>query len=143
MSAEWCVKDLEKSRRALACVKKHRPTWHGVTLTNAVDFCIQILEMDNAQAHRSGKTLRECLDLIRDIDSKMSEFTEAIEFKLRYERTGAHIRLTIFAGPSGFTLANCGDLHVTSDEWETIRGILVKGAEILDVKLSVEQIGTE
>ena len=42
-------------------------------------------------------------------------------FRIRYERHGAHMHCTLFAGSAGATFANCGKLVMSLAEFEAFR----------------------
>ena len=50
-------------------------------------------------------------------------------FKLRIKNTGGHIRVTVFSGNEGETLANCGELTFRIGEYQLFGALLSLGYE--------------
>ena len=47
--------------------------------------------------------------------------------KLKLKRTGDHIHCSVFMGPEGETLANCGELTFRIGEWQLFGALLSLG----------------
>lgn len=75
----------------------------------------------------------------------MPRDTETV-FKLRSELRGDHVHTTVFVGPKGLTLANCGTIVTRVDrigEWQSFGAALKLGAAAMDAHVEVVFEGDE